>query len=199
MNHLPKKHLFNKRKIRLAIDEYLRNLRISTECALNLGCGEGRIENLLNCDLYDEHADLKLDALDLSQYKDGSVDHIETHHMIEHLSLNEAESALKEWHRALKEGGFLVITCPDFRKVVFKWVKYWFIAPFFNPPKRREYIMKMFYGNQENPGQFHKYAYDSKSLKKKLEDSGFEVLFWYSVYPRQTTPSMIFIARKRYP
>jgi predicted SAM-dependent methyltransferase len=58
-------------------------------------------------------ADLKADAKDLSMFADGSVDYIESHHMIEHLSFADTESALTEWHRVLRQRGLLVISCPD--------------------------------------------------------------------------------------
>jgi predicted SAM-dependent methyltransferase len=196
LTRIPTKYCCNPKKTRKSIDDFLKELRLKAACGLNLGCGDGRFENVLNCDLYNDHADLKMDALNLSQFENGSVDYIESHHMIEHLPVKDVKLALKEWNRALRMGGYLVITCPDFRKVVFKWLKYWLINPVFKRPERRSYIMKMFYGNQENPGQFHKFGYDNSSLRRELITAGFEVLFSYSVYPLQTTPSMIFISRK---
>jgi hypothetical protein len=59
--------------------------------------------------------------------------------------------------------------------------------------------MKMLYGNQENEGQFHKYGYDEQSLCSILRNNGYDVVFSYSGYPKQTTPSMIIIARKGTP
>jgi predicted SAM-dependent methyltransferase len=59
--------------------------------------GANRLPLLINCDLFNPEADLKADATNLSMFDDGTVDLIESHHMIEHLSFKDADLALTEW------------------------------------------------------------------------------------------------------
>lgn len=191
-------HINKESRFRGDVDSLLRDLRCSAKNGLHLGAGGHRIENLLNCDKYDHRADLLIDALDLQVFNDESVDLIETHHMIEHLSFDEFSVALSEWNRCLVVGGILIITCPDITRICLRWLKYRLLYWLFPRYGQLEYTLKMFYGPQENAGMFHKSGYDKFILRKKLENSGFEVLLNHAPYPAERlTPSMIFIARKK--
>lgn len=163
---------------------------------LHIGAGATKIPGLINCDLFNESADLKVDSRDLSQFENGSVDLIETHHMIEHLSILDTEIALKEWNRVLKQGGVLIITCPDLFRICRAWVFHSLLYRVSPQPERLEYMVQMLMGSQENEGMFHRNAFDARRMKKLLKKFGFHTGFSYSPYPLRPTPSLLIVAIK---
>ena len=83
------------------------------EIRLNIGCGEYPIKGFVNIDVYEgKNVDLVCNALKLP-YENNSIDEIYCGHMIEHLSIKEAEKVLKEFLRVLKPLGKLGIVIPD--------------------------------------------------------------------------------------
>jgi len=79
---------------------------------LNLGCGDQILGGYINCDMYNAKADMQFDAKEIP-YEDDTVDEIFASHLLEHFSYAEIDGILKEWKRALKPGGKLVIETPD--------------------------------------------------------------------------------------
>ncbi len=183
--------------VRRAIDALLEKMRAAAEVGLHLGAGSQKIHGLINCDLFDEKADRKVDARNLEGFADGSIDYIESHHMIEHLSFVEAAGAVAEWSRVLKPGGYLVLTCPDLGRVASRWGKlaWWHRLRACN--YERDYVLKMLYGSQEHQGMFHKSGYDRAHLSELLANHGLIVEFSFTPYPRRQTPSLLVIARKK--
>jgi SAM-dependent methyltransferase len=57
--------------------------------------------------------DVLAPAHDLSALSDASVDAVFSSHCIEHLYLDQAVPALREWRRVLRDDGFLLLVCPD--------------------------------------------------------------------------------------
>ncbi|WP_431065178.1 class I SAM-dependent methyltransferase [Methylotuvimicrobium sp.] len=172
------------------IDSVIKSIRDNSPVGLHLGCGNNRIPGLINCDLFAEKADMKICATNLENFESESVDLIEHHHMIEHLSFKEALIGIKEWARVLKIGGYLIITCPNIHRVLLKWFlarRYW----------KYEYIIKMIYGPQEHEGMFHKSAYDKQRFVELLAPHNIDVEFSYTPYPNRPTPSLLIIARKK--
>lgn len=96
-------------------------------------------------------------------YEDNSVEEIRCVHMLEHLSFQEADEALTEWHRVLRPGGRLRVSVPDIDKV--------FEASTAekHDPRWRFYLM----GGQTDKNDFHKSVYDHAYLEKILESRGF--------------------------
>jgi SAM-dependent methyltransferase len=170
------------------IDEYVKKIREQSTVGLNLGCGTLLIKGLTNCDLYNPKANKKLDALDLSEYKDESVDLIEAHHLLEHFTYVEREKALKEWYRVLHPRGYLIISCPDMSNIL----RFFLALEKVNWHAIELYI----YGGQETPGQFHKSCYSPDYLTYLLQKSGFTLDMILPGFPRRPTPSFGVIARK---
>jgi predicted SAM-dependent methyltransferase len=144
---------------------------------------------LINCDWFNPAADRKVNVTDLSPFEDGTVDYIECHHTIEHLSFDEADIAFREWARVLKPGGYAVITCPDFQGLIRRW----------RTSSRTEnwsHTIQMFYGSQEHAGMFHRSGYDRAELSSRLAKCGLAAQFAYTPYPRRPTPSLLVIAAK---
>ena len=114
---------------------------------------------------------------------DNSVDLIRTSHLIEHLSLQEAQNLLREIHRVLKPGGLARISTPDIHTII----KHYFNLDmsFFNQiqppeyieaPTRAEKLSRLLFGE-------HKAAYDFEMLKNFLEQAEFEAGKIYRVSP----------------
>lgn len=57
--------------------------------------------------------DVLAPAHDLSALPDGCMDAVFSSHCIEHLYLDQAVPALREWKRVLRPDGFLLLVCPD--------------------------------------------------------------------------------------
>jgi SAM-dependent methyltransferase len=54
---------------------------------------------------------------DMGKIETGSVDAIYSSHNIEHLYPHEVGIALTEFHRVLRDDGFVMLTCPDLQSV----------------------------------------------------------------------------------
>jgi len=184
------------KRIAKDIDALLLTLRKKAIKGLHLGAGSSKIPGLINCDLYNPDADVKADATNLEMFDDGTIDLIESHHMIEHLSFADTELALTEWHRVLREGGLLVLTFPDITSISVKWIKYSLVYPLLPRPDKLDYIVKMLVGSQDHEGMFHKNAFDIRRMSRLLSKHGFDVEFTYCRYPRRPTPTRLVIARK---
>ena len=178
------------------IDRLLVDLRKNIGKGLHLGAGASKLPGLINCDLYNPQADMKADATNLEMFTDNSIDLIESHHMIEHLSFADTEKALKEWQRVLRPGGLLIITFPDITRICLRWLKYIIIYPIKPRPEKLARIVQMIVGSQEHAGMFHKSAYNIILMRRLLLKYGFRVEFSYAPYPRRTTPSLLVISRK---
>lgn len=176
------------------IDAVLKDIRNASTTGLHLGCGNELIPELINCDKYSSLSDLKADATDLHVFADSSVDMIEHHHMIEHLSFEQAKTALREWARVLKPNGYLITSCPDIDLIADLWLRY---KDTETELEFRDYILKIIYGSQEHDGMYHKSGYNIALLSEMLIRFGFTVDFSYAPYRvDRATPTFILIARK---
>jgi len=194
----PRTHWRTRRAIRADIDKLLADIHKHVNKGLHIGSGSTKLPGLINCDLFDPDADMKADAASLDMFNNGTIDLIESHHMIEHMSFADAEKALKEWRRVLCDGGLLIMTYPDITRVCLKWLKH-SLLHFVSPrTEKLDYILKMMVGSQEHDGMFHQSAYDAKSMHRLLAKCDFEVEFTYVPYPRRPTPSLLTIARKKH-
>lgn len=193
----PKTRFRLPKQVRCDINAFLVDLREASSVGLHLGAGNNRIEGLINCDLFNPYADRKVDARDLKDLQDNSVDLIEHHHMIEHLSFADFECALTEWHRVLREDGYLVFTCPDIRAVSLMYLKYTLFKGISKRNEKIDYVVKMFVGSQEHEGMFHKNHFDAERVRRLLPRYGFEVNLTYTPFPKRSTPSLFVMARKR--
>ena len=77
---------------------------------LNLGAGEQKIPNAINYDLPDWDA-----SKDIIPKDDNSVNSIHAHHLLEHLSGEEAIAFLIECQRVLVPGGKMLVTVPYYK------------------------------------------------------------------------------------
>jgi len=128
---------------------------------LHLGCGNRHFDGFINIDVMPSPSvDIMCDCRRLP-FPAGSVQRIETYHMIEHLPRHEFIEALFEWNRVLEDCGILVIECPDFPAI---------IGEYFNG---KHYRINNIFGLQRHSGDFHQFGYSFHDLKQKLEAVGF--------------------------
>ncbi len=72
---------------------------------LDIGCGKNKREGFTGLDIDpDSGADIIASALDLS-FPDGSVDEINSWHLVEHFTPDETRKFFSEVYRVLKKGG----------------------------------------------------------------------------------------------
>jgi len=192
----PRTKFRSSRRVAADINTLLADLRKQASKGLHIGAGSKKISGLINCDFYNPEADLKADASNLEMFDDGSIDLIESHHMIEHLSFNDTDLVLTEWNRVLRDRGLIVLTFPDISAIALEWLKYSLAYPVFPRPEKLDYIVKMLVGSQEHEGMFHKNAYDVRRMSRILSKYAFSVEFTYYRYPKRATPSRLVIARK---
>jgi len=131
---------------------------------LHLGCGDMIIPGFINCDLYNDKAEVKCDVKKLP-YEDNSIDEIYNAHIIEHFDYFEALDVLKEWKRVLKPDGKLSIETPDFFAICDALVK--------APEGERFMLYDQFFGKPWLPGQTHKFLYTENQLGNTLNNLGF--------------------------
>lgn len=107
-------------------------------------------------------------CLDLKQFADDSIEEIYASHVLEHLDYKqEAEQALREWHRTLKPGGTLRISVPDL-----DILSRLFVHPQ-TKPQERFHIMRMMFGGQADAYDQHKTGFFFDMLGSMLDKAGF--------------------------
>jgi len=135
---------------------------------LNVGSGNDKKPGYVSIDLYNEKADLQAPAHCLP-YPDGSVDEVFSSHMIEHLTPQELELALKEWRRVLKPGAMLRIRCPNFELYVREFLEGDYNA------RWAWGIINLMGWQDRGPGYWNHNGFTAARLHRILTDAGFAV------------------------
>jgi predicted SAM-dependent methyltransferase len=108
------------------------------------------------------------DCRNLSQFSDGSVETIYASHVLEHVPYNfEILPMLKDWLRALAPGGTVMISVPDLETMC---------RLFLHPqttPEQRFHIMRIMFGGQVDPHDFHYAGLDWNIMGTYLHEAGF--------------------------
>jgi predicted SAM-dependent methyltransferase len=145
------------------------------------------ISKLINPIEYDNSNMIYMNLNKKWKYKNETVDIVYASHLFEHLSLQSTKLFLEEAFRTLKPGGIIRIVVPDLYKIAKKYINEYENEDTLDPT---EYIMWAINMNRE--GQYgdvsflkgillelqgyphqHKYMYDEKSLKHRLQKFGF--------------------------
>ena len=112
--------------------------------------------------------DYVADCTDLSAFADGSVDDIYASHVLEHLGYQQKlPRALAEFHRVLKKGGRARISVPDFEILCRLFLEARQSLP------DRILIMRMAFGGQLDPYDFHYIGLSFDILCELLRNAGF--------------------------
>lgn len=133
---------------------------------LNLGCGGQAMGGFINHDIAQDGVDL----CDLGIYEDESVDEVQCRHALEHVGRDEVVPALREWHRVLKVGGKVLVSCPDIIACMNKFLGYKDENRWGNGS-----INETIWGDQSTQYEFHLTGFSMERLVRVLEEAGFEV------------------------
>ena len=107
------------------------------------------------------------DIRDLSQFGDASCDEVYASHVLEHVPQKEMHATFKGIHRILKKGGKFYISVPDMDILC-----HLFINPL--APKEAKYdVMRIMYGAQQDPHDFHYFGWNQLFLYDFLGQTGF--------------------------
>jgi predicted SAM-dependent methyltransferase len=80
---------------------------------LHIGCGDNELRGWLNTELCPRGSQIFLDATRRFPFPDNTFNYVYSEHMIEHISLRDAESMLAECFRVLAPGGVVRMVTPD--------------------------------------------------------------------------------------
>jgi len=130
---------------------------------IHLGSGDKYWPGFVNVDMIG--GDVQSDVRKLI-FEDNSADEIHAIHLFEHLHRMDADSALKEWKRALKPGGKLALELPCLDKVAAHIVS-----------GNLDFTKTLFglYGDVRlnRPEMLHQWCWSKSEIKKALEDGGY--------------------------
>lgn len=154
---------------------------------LNIGCGTDYKTDWINID---NNSDNNIARLDLNwdlrfplPFEDNSVDYIFHEHFIEHLTVEEGQTALKDFLRVLRPGGVMRIATPDLETTVDKYI---------NLPIEEDSVLKKFgldfiktKAERINIGfrwWGHKWIYDWDELNRRLIEAGYKKIKRQKIY-----------------
>jgi ubiquinone/menaquinone biosynthesis C-methylase UbiE len=147
---------------------------------LDLGCGPRCEPGYVGVDRQYGPVFLNLETQALP-YPANSVDAIQMHSALEHLSHRRTKSFLEDCLRVLKPGASMLVTVPDMEAVIAEWLGQPGPHPgaeYQNPAQERsEYLTWVIWGNQrphEIEGQTHKNGFTAASLSCAFIAAGFQ-------------------------
>ena len=166
----------------------MRKIKRESHTKINLGCGDDFLKGYINCDRYNNRAEITLNMHELP-FLDKSIDSIETHHALEHLPVEKANKAISECYRVQKHKGHLIISVPNLEKCLNLLLKK-------SSKNKWNHIIKMIYCSQENEGMFHRCGFTPQILSQLLELTGSKILLLKDGTPKRPTPTFLCITSK---
>ncbi|MFA5013926.1 MAG: class I SAM-dependent methyltransferase [Actinomycetota bacterium] len=105
-------------------------------------------------------------------FPDNTFDRVILVHVLEHVSMEHGNLAIKEAHRVCKLGGIVEIEVPDLTRACEMFPKVHITDSDFHPWYR---VMGLLYGTTgcDGEGQFHLCGYSKEYLRFKLNERGF--------------------------
>jgi predicted SAM-dependent methyltransferase len=163
----------------LSID--IKNIIPKGPIKLHLGCGTVYKEGWINVD---NNSDNNIQKIDINwdlrmplPFPDNSADFIYNEHFLEHLTVEEGISSIKDYYRVLKPGGVMRIAMPDLENIILAYNDLnWkennkeflekFGLTFIQTRAERININFRWWG--------HKWLYDWEELERRLKEAGCE-------------------------
>lgn len=157
---------------------------------LHVGCGPKHKDQTTKGFNTDEWQEIRFDIdesvkpdlvgtmTDMSSVQTGSVDALFSSHNIEHLYPHDVPVALREFHRVLKDDGFVVITCPDLVSVCKLVVEDKLTDAAYTSPAGPIAPIDILYGHRPamargNLYMAHRCGFTKKTLTADLQAAGF--------------------------
>ncbi len=140
---------------------------------LHLGCGAVRLDGWVNIDLETPQADVHLDITRGLPFADGSTRLIYHEHVIEHITMAEAERCLRDWFRLLEPGGILRIATPDLGYLVERYGGDWRDQAWLRLPEYAFIQTRAEMLNTAMRWWDHQYLYDEEELRRRMTAAGF--------------------------
>lgn len=112
--------------------------------------------------------DFVADLADLSFLREEMFDEVRAHHVLEHMSYQQAEAACQSVYRVLKPGGTFDVEVPDADRVCHAYVAGELDA---------DALSQWLYGEQlpnHEPGDSHRYGHTPATLGGLLAQAGFK-------------------------
>jgi SAM-dependent methyltransferase len=127
---------------------------------LHVGCGPVDQWQLKGFDSYDWTEirfdidpdvvpDIEGTLTDMNAVPTGSVDAVYSSHNLEHVYPHEVPKVLAEFHRVLKDDGFVVLTCPDLVSVAAAVAQGRLLEPLYESPAGPIAPLDILYGHRE--------------------------------------------------
>ncbi len=116
---------------------------------------------------------------DMSVIESNSVDAIWSSHNLEHLYPHEVATALAEFRRVIRPGGFAAMTMPDMDQIARRILAGGLDEPAYVSPAGPITPLDMLYGLRSalakgNHYMAHRTGFTEKSLRRALEGAGFQ-------------------------
>ena len=156
--------------------ERSRLINQSESHKIHIGCGTVRFEGWINLDIESDNpmADVICDAREELPFENNSCSLVYNEHFLEHLTVEEGVSFLKECHRVLEPGGILRISMPSLEYIIDKYSSEnwrdqdWLTWKDFEFVKTRAEMINISFRWWE-----HKWLYDQEELTRRLSEAGY--------------------------
>lgn len=156
---------------------------------LNIGCGGKTMKEYINVDIFKGAGIDEQFELDNVPYQDNTISAIYSEHSLEHVTIDRANTALREYYRVLQPGGELILKIPDLEACCQNYLKQsadsydrlWYKFTIFGIQKSQ--------AGEPDDAQIHKSGFSKKEIEIVLERIGF-VIDYSENYNGYDTPSV---------
>ncbi|TAE60375.1 MAG: methyltransferase domain-containing protein [Nostocales cyanobacterium] len=150
---------------------------------LHVGCGDSLLDGFLNTDAFTNNkADYRIDLRFPLPFENSSFQGIYAHHVVEHLTYENARFFFQEAKRILKNGGTLRIVVPDAEKFIKKYIQSShdpnfpasLIPEWHRSPEWQTSLEVLDHVFRDNYFNQHLSAWDFYTLNHRLKETGFK-------------------------
>lgn len=145
---------------------------------VNLGCGDAKVTGYINVDINkDCNPDIVANIYERLPWEDGEIDQLIMLHTIEHIPERYQFPLLYEINRVVKQGGEVIFSYPEFKKVAQYYID--------NHQGKKEFWKHTIYGRQCDIWDTHFTLMDSDEFREVLNMFGFYDITWKPEIPEE--------------